>query len=113
MFGSVVQTVGGQNFATARTVIGAGDFDGDLLQDVLFRTNAGELVRWRRTQTQFVEEAISGYPAGWTVAGIADIDGDGRDDILWQNGASFSYWAMEGNTVRLVGGQSLVAIPNS
>ena len=107
MFGSVVQTVGGQNFATPRTVIGTGDFDGDLLQDVLFRTNAGELVRWRRTQTQFVEEAISGYPTGWTVAGISDIDGDGRDDIIWQNGSTYSYWVMEGNTVRLVGGQVL------
>ena len=107
MFGSVVQTVGGQNFATARAVIGTGDFDGDLLQDVLFRTNAGELIIWRRTQTQFVEEVISGYPTGWTVAGIADIDGDGRDDIIWQNGSTFSYWVMEGNTVRLVGGQVL------
>jgi peptidyl-Asp metalloendopeptidase len=109
MSGASVLSYGGQNFSSSRTTLGTGDFDGDSLKDILFQTTSGQLVRWRRVQGQFIEEAIGPYPTGWALAGIGDIDGDGKDDIIWQNGAVYSHWIMDGNTVRLVGGQSLPA----
>jgi peptidyl-Asp metalloendopeptidase len=107
MYGNNVQTIGGQSYPTNRTAVGRGDFDGDLLEDVLWRSTAGELIRWRRTLTGYVDEPIGSYPTGWIIAGTGDIDGDGKSDIVWQNGVNYSYWLMEGSTVKMIGGQSL------
>lgn len=107
MYGNNVQTVGGQAYPSNRTAVGRGDFDGDLLEDILWRSSSDELIRWRRTSTGYVDEPIGPYPAGWNIVGTGDIDGDGKNDIVWQNGVNYSYWLMEGSSIKMVGGQSL------
>ena len=81
-------------FATVPTswqIAGAGDFNGDGRDDVLWRNDAGELSNWLgQTNGGFVNNdanALTSAPTNWHVAGVGDFNGDWRDDILWRNDA--------------------------
>ena len=83
--------------STSWEVAGAGDFNGDGRDDVLWRDANGAIFNFLGTTTGgFVNNSSSLYTVvggGWHVAGIGDFNGDGRDDILWQhdNGAVFNF----------------------
>lgn len=75
--------------ASAWTVVGTGDFNGDGRTDVLWRYADGTVTDW-------LGQPNGGFAAnwnnsadfaslGWSVAETGDYNGDGRDDILWRN----------------------------
>jgi hypothetical protein len=86
----------GSNAANAYTsvatdwhIIGAGDFNGDGRDDILWRNNDGRITDWLGTANGgFAPNAansFNGVATDWHVASIGDFNGDGRDDILWRH----------------------------
>jgi surface antigen len=72
-------------------VAGTGDFDGDGVDDILWRnTITGDTHIWEidpATMTRKTSAILDVVPpnSGWQVAGTGDFDGDGDTDILWRN----------------------------
>jgi hypothetical protein len=69
-------------------VAGAGDFNGDGRDDVIWRSNNGALAEWLGQANGGFHGnagANSNVAISWHVAGVGDFNGDGRDDILWRN----------------------------
>ena len=68
---------------------GAGDFNGDGLDDLLLRNSNGTITEWLGQQDgSFVSNhAAVAYPlaSSWHVDAIGDFNGDGRDDLLLRN----------------------------
>ena len=87
------------------SIAGVGDFDGDGLDDILWRNVAtGALTNWLSYTADWQgadtdgfavndANAFSQVPLDWSVAGVGDFNGDGRDDILWRNSTgALSNW---------------------
>jgi len=70
-------------------IVGVGDFNGDTIDDILWRSDAGELSNWLATASgSFVindANAFTTVPTSWHVVATGDYNGDGRDDILWRH----------------------------
>ncbi|NUO77339.1 MAG: VCBS repeat-containing protein [Lysobacter sp.] len=82
---------------------GAGDFDGDGLDDLLCsHTGLGYLYLWRnRGDGGFDVSLISVYDPTWKIEGNPDLNGDGRADIVWDhsNSGLVAFWWMDGYSV--------------
>ncbi|MFM1822717.1 MAG: hypothetical protein RI967_983 [Planctomycetota bacterium] len=84
---------------------GAGDLDGDGDDDLVWRTEDGEVRGWLMAGLAVSEDAALTDAANlpvdnWTCRGLGDLDGDGKDDIVWRrtsDGATFG-WFMDGLT---------------
>ena len=77
------------NVATSWQVAGAGDFNGDGKDDILWRHDSGLITDWLGTANgSFADNyanAAANVATSWQVAGVGDFDGDGKDDILWRH----------------------------
>lgn len=82
-----------------------GDFTGDGRGEIVWQS-ASNVVMWRNTGSSnnaaFSATVVAPKPAGWSIVGAGDIDGDGKNDLFWRNASSgnFSYWLMDGATIR-------------
>jgi hypothetical protein len=87
--------------ASAWSVIGERDFNGDGYSDLLWRDTSGDLAMWLMNGLTVASAASLGsIPATWTVNGTADLNGDGKGDILWRDSAGdVVIWFMNGSTV--------------
>lgn len=77
------------SIGTSWHVAGSGDFNGDNLDDILWRNDDGTVTEWLALGNgSFVSNdslATYGVSNAWHISGIGDVNGDGRDDILWRN----------------------------
>ncbi|MEO8141395.1 MAG: FG-GAP-like repeat-containing protein [Sphingomicrobium sp.] len=83
-------------------VVGTGDFNGDGRDDILWRSDSGQLSDWLgQANGGFMLNdavALTTVDNAWTVAGTGDFNGDGRDDILWRNSnGQLSNWLGQAN----------------
>jgi FG-GAP-like repeat len=81
-------------------VIGTGDFNGDSLSDILWRSADGMISNWLGTAAggYIINDAKALKHAGGEVIAIGDFDGDLRSDLLWQtsNGTVYLTKTLEG-----------------
>jgi hypothetical protein len=72
------------------TVAGVGDFDGNGIDDVLWRnTTTGRVDEWRMKDGNWSASIdLGSHGAGWQVAAVGDFDGDGTSDVLWRETAT-------------------------
>ena len=68
---------------------GTGDFNGDGIDDLLWRNVDGTLSNWLGSGGgNFVVNDVNALvhvAQNWSVVGTGDFNGDGRSDILWQS----------------------------
>ncbi len=98
-------TVAGQTVTvTQQPSFVAGDFNGDLKSDLLWRNIAtGQTSIWLMNGTNFNQNLpLTSSETCWFVGGVNDFTGDGQVDILWRNqtitGAN-GLWRFNGSTV--------------
>jgi hypothetical protein len=113
IIGSGFVTAGGTavNPDPSWSVAGIGDFNGDRLSDILWRSTSGAMALWTMNGSSIVGSAYvtsGGVPVApdpsWTVAGVGDFDADGNADLLWRNAnGSLVEWLMTGSTIAASG----------
>ena len=87
--------------------LGAGDFNGDGMSDMLWRNASGEIAEWQMNGTVIAGSGDLNAGGGavflgaaWSVAGIGDFNGDGKSDIIWRNASGeVAEWQMNGSTI--------------
>jgi hypothetical protein len=82
-------------------IVGAGDFNGDALPDLLWRNNSnGTIAVWhmngaRQLSSKLLPPAVT--DAAWKVAAVADLNGDRISDVIWQHtDGRFGVWVLDG-----------------
>ena len=96
--------------APGRVCEAIADFDGDGIQDLLWRTTGGTVSVWlmngvETLAQQNVTNVAGAVAQSWIVAGAGDLNGDGSSDIVWRHQAAgtVTAWLMQG-TARASGG---------
>ncbi|MBN1916661.1 MAG: FG-GAP repeat protein [Verrucomicrobia bacterium] len=100
--------------ASAWTLKGTGDFDGDAKADLVwYEATTGYVGIWLLNGTSLrrggVPAAVN--PAdGWEIKGVGDFNGDGKADLVWRSdiSGSVAVWLMNGLSLR--GGSILQTI---
>lgn len=85
--------------------LAVGNFDDDVLPEIVFRTALDKLVYWKMNGLSNVETGelypnYVGNPQSWAIAGAGDFNGDGFDDLVfWNEGtAKAVVWFMTAGT---------------
>ncbi len=81
--------------AADESVLGAGDFDGDGVGDLLV-ARAGAVDVWFTMPGRAIEVAEVGVADGSALVGFGDFDGNGADDVAWKRGdGQLAIWLMD------------------
>ncbi len=80
---------GGPTFGSAGgtyTMLGVGDFNGDLQPDILFQDAGGAYATWQTNGATITGGGPIGNPGGgFAFRGTGDFNGDGVSDLLFQD----------------------------
>ena len=94
-------TTDGVNFELAQLRVGAADFTGDLMRDILWRHGTqGDVWLWpmdgAATTSETYVRTVS--DTTWEIRGQGDMTGDGKADLLWRNSVTGQvyFWPMNG-----------------
>ncbi len=71
-------------------IVGAGDFNGDGRDDILWRSDTGGFGNWLGNAAggfAVNTNSLNQVSTDWKVAGTGDFNGDGREDVLWRSDA--------------------------
>jgi hypothetical protein len=98
---------GGPTFAnpgSVWTLLGVGNFYGDLEPDILFQNTSGEYALWRSNGAEIIGGGVIGDPnSTWAFKAIGDFNGDGFSDLLFEDASgNYATWDMNGTSI--VGG---------
>ncbi|WP_281346917.1 FG-GAP-like repeat-containing protein [Sphingomonas sinipercae] len=81
----------GQHIPLNWTIDGMGDFNGDGLEDLIWRSDAGVITEWLGQNDGSFKDNFAGtgqtIPTNWQIVGVGDFNADGYADILWQSTA--------------------------
>jgi hypothetical protein len=81
-----------------------GDFDGNGLDDLLWRNSAtGANKVWKAASSATTQGVATVADPNWTIAGTGDFNGDGKTDVLWRNvytGANTIWLSANSQTTR-------------
>lgn len=67
-------------------MFGAGDFNGDGIDDILWRnTSTGANTIWKSADASAVQAMTGVANLAWRIEGVGDFDGNGVEDVLWRN----------------------------
>jgi hypothetical protein len=102
--GTIMSAVGlGSIPINSWTIVGTGDFDGNGVSDILWRSNSGGIAIWLMNGNATIASnvGLGSLPVpAWTVALTGDFDGDGKSDILWYgSNGGVALWVMNGTTI--------------
>jgi hypothetical protein len=77
------------------------DFNADSRTDLLWRSDAGNVVTWNLNDARVLATNVFGSsPTNWKIAGTGDFNGDSKADILWRSDAgTIVSWDMSDNRV--------------
>jgi hypothetical protein len=94
------------NVPIACSVVGAGDFNGDGMIDIVWRDNSGNLGIWLMNGAAISSSAgLGNVPTNWTIVQTGDYNGDGMSDLLWRDtSGNTATWFMNGTTVASTAG---------
>ena len=102
---------------SGRTLISAGDFNGDGRTDLLwYNVYTGEVSVWLLDGGRLLQAASYGTVppnSGWTPVGFDDFNGDGRVDVFWYNifSSDTVTWLLDGS--RVLQNPSYGSVPHS
>jgi hypothetical protein len=85
-----------------RKVAGTGDFNGDGMSDILWRSTSGEVAIWLMNGTQLLSPGVDlgNVPTTWSTVQTGDYNGDGKSDILWRDtSGDTAIWFMNSTTI--------------
>ncbi|MCY6494314.1 Ig-like domain-containing protein [Leptolyngbya sp. GGD] len=102
------------SWLTGWEIIGIGDFNGDRLDDLAWRSSySGEVGVWLMGREASGQRLLAGggvfagmtVTSDWQLSGIGDLDGDGKADWIWRNPSQggVGYWLIDGDKVRQTG----------
>jgi hypothetical protein len=86
-------------------IAGAGDFNGDYMNDLLwFNSSTGGVALWEMNGSQIISSVgigSVGTNSQWQIGGLADFYGDNHNDILWfnSNTGDVALWDMNGSQI--------------
>lgn len=70
-------------------MVGAGDFNADGIDDVVWRNASnGTNAIWLSGNYRTQQAVTTVTNRAWTIAAVADYNGDGRSDLMWRNTSS-------------------------
>jgi hypothetical protein len=83
-------------------IAGTGDFNGDGLEDILWRSTDGTVTDWLAQADGSFTSNAANFQAevdnGWHIAGTGDFNGDGLTDMLWQSDSGLvTDWIAQAN----------------